>query len=364
MRAGPCEGPAFFYTPACGPAHPKTMTQTQLNDLIASGELRDLEILGEELTNLDFRGCLLEGVRFEECTLVGCNFDNCTLARVSLRKSHLQNCRFRRARISWSDFRYCEIEKATFEEARIDFCDFYRALLGGVVIMRKSRISNTSLYYTYLCEGVNIRRENLVDDRLLQEDKEAYRRFLVEWNTYGTGVRTNDQKIVSEWNPEASLRARWADAEDIYKNLNGLWAGIGFMRDSNWAYVKGRRMERRRMCIEWCDGPAKRRFALTWHIAANALSDLMFGFGESILRMIATYIILVLFFAFIFFGNASLPSYLEALWISLKNMAGVGSEELTGISPFMDMLNVLQTTMGILLTGIFGFILGNKIRNQ
>ena len=30
----------------------------------------------------------------------------------------------------------------------------------------------------------------------------------------------------------------------------------------------------------------------------------------------------------------------------------------------VDMLNVVQTTIGIQLTGIFGFILGNKIRNQ
>ena len=29
-----------------------------------------------------------------------------------------------------------------------------------------------------------------------------------------------------------------------------------------------------------------------------------------------------------------------------------------------DAADVVQTTLGILLTGIFGFILGNKIRNQ
>lgn len=33
-------------------------------------------------------------------------------------------------------------------------------------------------------------------------------------------------------------------------------------------------------------------------------------------------------------------------------------------TPLVDMLNLVQTTIGILLTGIFGFILGNKIRNQ
>jgi hypothetical protein len=45
-------------------------------------------------------------------------------------------------------------------------------------------------------------------------------------------------------------------------------------------------------------------------------------------------------------------------------MAGMDSETIRGVSPLVDMLNVIQTTIGILLTGIFGFILGNKIRNQ
>ena len=39
--------------------------------------------------------------------------------------------------------------------------------------------------------------------------------------------------------------------------------------------------------------------------------------------MVTTYVVLVLFFAYVFQGNASLPSYLQAFWISLKNMAGV-----------------------------------------
>ncbi len=45
-------------------------------------------------------------------------------------------------------------------------------------------------------------------------------------------------------------------------------------------------------------------------------------------------------------------------------MAGMDSDILRDVSPLVDMLNVIQTTIGIILTGIFGFILGNKIRNQ
>lgn len=340
------------------------ITQSELDAHICDGFLLNLDLSGLNLTNLDFKACHLEGVSFDNCHLSDCNFDHCTLDRTSFRKAFLSNCRFRRAKINWSDFRYTEIEKATFEEAEMVFCDFYRSMMGGIIIMRKARISNTSLYYAYFGDGVNIRQDNLVNGRILQQDKKAYERFLTEWNLYGTGERKNDVQKISDWSPEISLKARWADAEEIYKNLNGLWQGRGFMRDSNWAYVQGRRMERRRMMSEWSSTTFTQKIISLWRIFCNALMDLMFGFGENMFRMVLTYIILVFVFAYIFFGEASLPSYFQAIWISLKNMAGVGSEELNGISPFIDMLNVLQTTFGILLTGIFGFILGNKIRNQ
>ena len=214
------------------------MTQTELLKMIGSGAVRDLDLTGRELKNIDFKGCRVENVTFDECTLTECNFDGCGMERVSFRKAVLRNCRFRRAKIAWSDFRYCEIERATFEEAEIRFCDLYRAMLTGIVIMRKARIGETSLYYAYFGEGVNIRRENIAGGRLLQQDLDAYRQFLIEWNTSGTGVRRNDRAEQSVWSPDAALHARWADAEEIYKNFNGLWTGIGFLRDANWAYVK------------------------------------------------------------------------------------------------------------------------------
>ena len=81
-------------------------------------------------------------------------------------------------------------------------------------------------------------------------------------------------------------------------------------------------------------------------------------------RMVITYIVTVFLFAWAFSSNVSLLEYGEALSISLKNMVGMDSDVLRGVSPLIDMLNIVQTTIGILLTGIFGFILGNKIRNQ
>lgn len=313
------------------------MDREELLKLIETKKIVGIDLSGEKLEKIDFSGCTLERVNFKGCEMV--------------------HCRFRNAKIMWSDFRYAEIQHGTFEGAQIDFCDFYRAFIDGVVIFNGSMFSNCSLNKTYLGDCAIIRRENLKDFRILQQNKEEYTRFLVDWHTYGTGERTNDVNVKSEWNPQAAVDARWADAEVIYKNFNALWTGKGYIADGNWAYVQGKRMERMRLISDF-------KFANIVKISTNFLSDILFGYGESMTKMILTYILTVFLFAWAFTENVSLLEYSQAFAISLKNMVGMDSELLQDVSPLVDMLNVVQTTIGILLTGIFGFILGNKIRNQ
>ena len=313
------------------------MDREELLKLIETKKIVGIDLSGEKLEKIDFSGCTLERVNFKGCEMV--------------------HCRFRNAKIMWSDFRYAEIQHGTFEGAQIDFCDFYRAFIDGVVIFNGSMFSNCSLNKTYLGDCAIIRRENLKDFRILQQNKEEYTRFLVDWHTYGTGERTNDLNVKSDWNPQAAVDARWADAEVIYKNFNALWTGKGYIADGNWAYVQGKRMERMRMISDF-------QFANIVKISTNFLSDILFGYGESMTKMILTYILTVFLFAWAFTENVSLLEYSQAFAISLKNMVGMDSELLQDVSPLVDMLNVVQTTIGILLTGIFGFILGNKIRNQ
>ena len=322
------------------------MERDELLKLIATKNIVGIDLSGEKLEKIDFTGCTLERVNFKGCEMV--------------------HCRFRNAKISWSDFRYAEIQHGTFEGAQIDFCDFYRAFIDGVVIFSGSSIANCSLNKTYLGDCAVIRKENLRDNRILQQNKEEYRKFLVDWHTYGTGERTNDLNVKSDWSPQAAVDARWADAEVIYKNLNALWSGKGYIADGNWAYVQGKRMERWRMISQMRDKSLNwlKKGANIWHICTNFMSDLLFGYGESMTKMIVTYILTVFLFAWAFTENVSLLEYSQAFAISLKNMVGMDSDILQDVSPLVDMLNVVQTTIGILLTGIFGFILGNKIRNQ
>ena len=111
---------------------------------------------------------------------------------------------------------------------------------------------------------------------------------------------------------------------------------------------------------------AAQKLKLFLQIFWNFISDAMFGYGESILKMIISYVVVIFIFAYFYYliPEISLFTYDRAVEVSLKNMVAMSSDEVTGISPLVDFLNVLQTTIGILITGIFGFILGNKIRNQ
>ena len=169
---------------------------------------------------------------------------------------------------------------------------------------------------------------------------------------------------MSDWSPDNSLKARFADAEDIYKTLNGLWMSKGYLGDANWAYIKGKKMERKRMMAELKSkqisftDKMKNIILIAW----NFLSDMMFGYGESMRKMILTYVVMV--FVYYASSEVSIVNYTQAIGISFKNMVAMSSDQVSGISPFIDFLNMVQTTIGILITGIFGFILGNKIRNQ
>lgn len=336
-----------------------------LNNVAFTGNMQQ----DRHLKNLNFTNAHLENVSFDNATLENCNFDSANLSRVGFKNCVMINCRFRKAKISWSDFRYTEFNKITFESARIDFCDFYRAFFIGVGIFRKSLISNSSIYYTYFDEGSTIRKENITGNKILQQNKSNYRKFLIDWNQFGTGVRTNNQQnSISDWDPTDSLKARYADAEDIYKNLNGLWMSKGFLSDANWAYVQGKRMERYRMIAEIRNDNQGTflKIKTGFSILFNLLLDFLFGYGESIGKMVLTYIFVVILFAYILYASqeVTVPNYINAIGLSFKNMVAMTADEVKSISPFIDFLNIVQTTIGILLTGIFGFILGNKIRNQ
>ncbi len=300
------------------------------------------------------------------------NFDGKILVNVSADYSKFNNCRFRKTHFLFCDLRYAEVNGGTFEGSYLWWCDLYRAYFQGVVRFANSVIVNSSLNNTYFAAGVLIRKLNLKDHSILQENENAYRRFLVLWDS----MRLSHDKIKSDDNKNGDqkiddiVQKRFGEMELIFKNFSSSFSANGFSNDSNWAYVMGKKAEREVLISKFS---CQELFGIRWSsqlkiagkMCANWLYDKAFGYGESLGKIIRTYLIIVLFFTFIYMYKADICSFLQAMFISFKNMVGISSPELEGRQDIiLNLLNTIQTTVGILITGIFGFILGNKIRNQ
>lgn len=358
-----------------------------IQKLIASKTIENIDLSQVNVNGLNFSNCTLtnvkfatenqtertiENVNFADAKLVDVDFSNATLnlcsfqptkkhdspllLGVCFKKTVINNCRFRGVSISKVDFRYAEILNCTFEDAHIEFSDFYRAKYQGYNVFYYCKIKSSSV--TTFFEGPAIRRENLVDGKILQEDENLYRQFL-EWD------RLNDRGEKAKFDIEKSLAARYEQAENIYRELSALWNSKGYFSDGNWAYICARRMERKKMKLAigkentlWHNVKLSAQVALNWFI------DICFGYGESLRKILCSYIFLILLFSVLLYFFGPIESYVKSLVFSAMNMAAQTPEEISNTSFVVTVLNFVQSAFGIILSAIFGFVIANKIRMQ
>lgn len=297
------------------------------------------------------------------------NFDDYIFINVRTHETKFNNCRMRNAAFLFCDMRYSNFNGGTFEGSILWFCDLYRAYFEGLIRFSKVKIENCSLNNAFFSNGVLIRKINFQDNKILQENKKDYRRFLIIWDA----IRPNHDKIKNDSQKSGEEKIdeiifeRFNEIELIYKNLTSTFTSNGFSNDTNWAYVKGRRAERYVFKQKLKDNKENliSKINLMPKIFVNKTYDMLFGYGESLVKICVTYFMIVIIFTIIYMYHGNISEFFTAFRISLGNMVGISSKVIEGQNNiFLDMLNLVQTTFGILITGIFGFILGNKIRNQ
>jgi len=100
--------------------------------------------------------------------------------------------------------------------------------------------------------------------------------------------------------------------------------------------------------------------------------DAICGFGENLSRILISLAFLILGFAAYtkFFNGLKYKesnlsvSIINHLIFSLGNLTGTKPERIVAANSSTELLLSLQSFFGIALVGLFGFVLGNKIRNR
>ena len=175
----------------------------------------------------------------------------------------------------------------------------------------------------------------------------------------------------------------FAEARRGYLTLEQNFRGLGDPEAARWCYLRARRMGKRgawqglRAALR---GRAWRRVPLafgTWF--GDAFSEWLCDYGESLPRVLRAFVVTALSFAAFYAATgvmvhttegradlAGLPSHniLELLGFSLLNMCTSGIPDI-GLKPgnhLVYFISSLQYVLGLVLIGLFGYVLGNRIR--
>lgn len=169
-------------------------------------------------------------------------------------------------------------------------------------------------------------------------------------------------------------------AIDSYVVLERNFLSLGLAEDASWAYLRKRRVGRQMHGLR-----AKAHLGLRqWQPAmlpatlwlGDTLAEWLCDYGESLSRVARSFATIVLAFALVYWVTHSLKTRdgfsgahfwdpVNYLLFSLDSMTTVGTSEVA-LRPKGELgilLSSLQTVIGTVLLGLFGFVLGARIRS-
>ena len=382
---------------------------------LEKSHLADVDLTGADFSGTLMRAATLDGAALEQADftgadLTGTSFVGAAASQANLTKALLEDARFARATLRFANFTEALLEHAGFAGAdlwgaRFDHAEargtnFENAILREASLVgadlvgadfRGAQLQNATLTGASL-RGVNFRNADL--GRATLDDADLSDAELVQANLLTCSLR--HVRIAGAWMERTRLRieqlggaigeetlGEWAAARQGYLDLEQNFRGLGDAESASWCYRRARRMGK-------LDNAATARRAFRdrqWRTAlrhgASWTSDIfvewLCNYGDSTSRVVRAYGVTLLAFAAYYLVTGSLlrpvQSGTETLWVPSRDVIDVLSysflNQITSTTPDLGLklasrsiyvIGSLQYVVGVVLVGLFGFVLGNRIR--
>jgi uncharacterized protein YjbI with pentapeptide repeats len=317
--------------------------------------LEDARFTEAAMRFADLRGALLDGADFSQADLWGADFQGADADDTRFRNARLDEANLSDCNLTHADFEGASLTKARLAGARLRGASFAGAKLDGADLTGAD-LSETSLV-----------RLNLATCRL------THARFAGAWLN---GTRMRAEQLGGMVGEEAA--GDYDAAQASYLALEQNWKSIGSQDAASWAYKRGRRMGRlhagalARAAWRGRDGRGLARHGYRW--IADRFVEWLCDYGESLSRIARAFVLAILLFAVLYGATGGLlveaeglrATYnpLDLVSYSALNMMTANPPEI-GIKPTGRVTNLLvgiQGAAGIILMGLFGFVLGNRLR--
>lgn len=350
----------------------------------AGAILEEAELAEADLSGADFRGivagqasfrdAMLEDARFGEASLRFAHFPRALLDGADFAGADLWGADFTGADADYTSFRQARLDEANLSDVNLTHADFEGATLTKARLVG-SRLRGASLAGVKL-DGADLTGADLSDTSLVRLNlatcKLHHARFAGAWLN---GTRMRIEQLGGMVGEEAA--GDYAGAQASYLALEQNLKSIGSHGEASWAYKRGRRMGRfeagAKARAAWTarDGRAFLRHGYRW--TSDRFVEWLCDYGESLSRIARAFLILIVAFAGLLgLAGGLIPdgtaeptrNALDWLSYSALNMMTANPPEI-GVKPigrFTNLLVGIEGAAGIILMGLYGFVLGNRLR--
>lgn len=373
---------------------------------LSGASLGGSNLSGAKARAAKFRGAHLEQARFTGADLVGADLGNARAGEASFDDAMLED-----AALAGAGLRYASFRSAILDGATLDGADLWGARLDGAEAQRASlrdaRLNEASLAGADLTgadlenatlkranlrgamlKGTNLRGAQLDGATLDEADLSGARLPLV--SLMGCGL--HHVRFAGTWLERSHMQVgqlggaigeevagEFGAARDGYIALEQNFHSLGDSEAESWAFRKRRRMGKRDSLRRAGAAWRERRWRPALGHAASWLNDAfvewLCDYGESLPRVARAFIAVLVFYALLYWVTGSLVSrdgtalgplryVAELLAYSLGSMTtvGAGDVELRPTNDLVGLIVATQSIIGPILLGLFGFVLGNRLR--
>ncbi len=315
----------------------------------AGAHLRYATLAGALLDSADFTGADLWGVRAGKAEADDACFKN----------ARCDEADFTEADLTGADFSGASLKKATFGGAKLRGAKLDGAVMDGAHL-DGADLSNASL------PRLNLQTCSLKHARLA--------------GAWLDNTRLRAEQLGGAVGEE--LAGDYHAARDAYVVLEQNFRTLGNGDEASWAFRKGRLMgklherETARHAFRQRDWRKMTRHGLGW--LSDAFVEWLCDYGESLWRVMRAFGTLIAAFALFYGATQSLvrvstgpageikrvtESPFDLLAYSFLNMLSTSAPDigLRPVSPVFYLVTSMQGAVGIVLIGLFGYVLGNRM---
>ena len=378
-------------------------------------DLSDCDLTGASLDDVVFRAARFDNGCLDRASLRRADLSGASLAGVRASELDAREALFEDAILTGAMLRFADLRHALFDGANLQRADLWGAKLGGVeapdadfsgAILQEAILTGADLSGTRL-NNASLQKADLTGAKIRGADLTGCAMSGTNLTTADlTGARLRELDLAScdlrhvrladAWLDRTRLRLdqlggaageevarEWEAARRAYGGLEQNFRTLGDPDAASWCYKRGRRMakyEARRLAWHAAKNLRPREFLLNASTAsADSFAEWLCDYGESLPRVVRAYVTVLLGFSLYYRQTGSLlrtvpaphgatlvpdTSWLDVIGFSFLTMctSSTPDTDLKLASHVVAYVGSLQYVVGVLLIGLFGFVLGNRIR--